>query len=590
MAQPVSQLRGQGGQELRGAKLQVPRFRLENLPTGLESVRGYKEIQTFFPSLGKLLNLSQQPKNHIWLDMAWSIEGLDCSGTAGPCQLHLRSKDGSIKKSQKAYLKVTHLLDPIRWVRGEYSLPGHPLCPKHKKTWKTTIQKMTDPWNQAYVEAIASYALGRFREEGISPHFNEFYGAFRAKADTYQYNLTEDYDSYRHSRWFWAGNQKNRFQLRMVNVENPSEPVAEAYLEYLKQPDVLEDSDKESDGDDAADEESDSEEEIDGNEANVELGSIHSGDDGMEEASDLDQASQTTSEDADNADNGDNANDEDDVDTPEHKIYAEISEYPVMLIAIEANDGTLDSLFENIEQVGSSPGTPEWEYKWSAWLFQVLAALSVAQNLLGMTHNDLHTNNIVWTETDQEYLYYTTRDGATFKVPTYGKLFRLIDFGRSIFQVNGTYYISDDFRAGNDADGQYFFKPLHKFPRNEVKPNPSFDLCRLAVSMFDALFPDTPDAKEGGTVLSSEEGFTVNETVSPLFNCIWRWMLDDEGRNVLVNPDGSERFPDFDLYKHIAASVHKAIPAQQFSDPAFDRFQVNPSEVGDTVKKWSLFC
>jgi hypothetical protein len=78
------------------------------------------------------------------------------------------------------------------------------------------------------------------------------------------------------------------------------------------------------------------------------------------------------------------------------------------------------------------------------------------------------------------------------------------------------------------------------------------------------------------------------ETVSPLYNTLWSWMIDDEGRTILIEPSGDERFPDFDLYKHIAASVHGAIPAQQFCAPPFDQFQVNPSEVGD-VKKWSLF-
>jgi hypothetical protein len=65
-------------------------------------------------------------------------------------------------------------------------------------------------------------------------------------------------------------------------------------------------------------------------------------------------------------------------------------------------------------------------------------------------------------------------------------------------------------------------------------------------------------------------------------------MIDDNGSNILVNPDGSERFPDFDLYKHIAAYIHTAIPSQQFKHPAFDKFQVNPSKVGN-VKKWQLF-
>jgi hypothetical protein len=90
-------------------------------------------------------------------------------------------------------------------------------------------------------------------------------------------------------------------------------------------------------------------------------------------------------------------------------------------------------------------------------------------------------------------------------------------------------------------------------------------------------------------VLSSEEGLEVRETVSPLYNALWSWLIDDDGRNVLIEPDGEERFPDFDLYKHIAAKIHSAVPALQLTHPAFDRFQVSPSEVGADVRKWSLF-
>jgi hypothetical protein len=209
--------------------------------------------------------------------------------------------------------------------------------------------------------------------------------------------------------------------------------------------------------------------------------------------------------------------------------------------------------------------------------------------MFGFTHNDLHTNNIVWIKTEQEFLYYTRQSGEVFKVPTYGKLFRIIDFGRAIFRINDQLFFSDDFKSGNDADGQYCFKPLSTKVSVEIPPNPSFDLSRLAVSLFDALFPEAPADKEGGVTLSSEEGLDVEETVSPLYNVLWSWMIDDDGCNVLVEPSGDERFPDFDLYKHIAANVHGAIPAHQFSKPAFDRFQVNASEVGD-VKLWSLFC
>jgi hypothetical protein len=262
-----------------------------------------------------------------------------------------------------------------------------------------------------------------------------------------------------------------------------------------------------------------------------------------------------------------------------------------MLIAVEENRGTMDDLLGNEAEVGVSIGTEEWEERWSAWIFQVIAALSVAQTLLGLTHNDLHTNNIVWTETEEKYLWYRSRAGAVFRVPTFGKLFRLIDFGRAIFTINGRQFISDDFRNGNDAEGQYYFKPLNQRckPDEAIPPNPSFDLSRLAVSMLEGIFPEAPKEKEGGAVLSSEEDMEVRETVSPLYNTIWRWLVDDDGHNILVEPDGEERFPDFGLYKHIAAKVHSAIPAQQFSKAAFDRFQAPPSSA-PTSGVWNLFA
>jgi hypothetical protein len=221
-------------------------------------------------------------------------------------------------------------------------------------------------------------------------------------------------------------------------------------------------------------------------------------------------------------------------------------------------------------------------------VFQIIAGLSCAQTLLGFTHNDLHTKNIVWSDTEDEFIYYTSRAGQVFRVPTYGKLFRIIDFGRAIFTINGQMFISDDFKPGNDADGQYCFSPLNQRVVSEIPPNPSFDLCRLAVSLVDGIFGTIPKKKEGGAVLSSEEDFIVYETTSQLYNMIWSWMIDDFGENIFVNPDGTERFPDFELYNHIAAHIHRAVPSQQISNPVFDEFQVGSAPAG--TKVYSLFC
>jgi hypothetical protein len=203
-----------------------------------------------------------------------------------------------------------------------------------------------------------------------------------------------------------------------------------------------------------------------------------------------------------------------------------------------------------------------------------------------MTHNDLHTNNIVWSDTTDEFLFYKDLGGNVWKVPTYGKIFRLIDFGRSIFTINKKIIVSDDFRPGNDADGQYAFKPLTANPREVVAPNPSFDLARLSVSLFEAIFPTKPADAESRAILSEEEGLVVRESVSPLYNCLWSWMVDDDDKNILMEPDGSERFPDFDLYKHIAAKIHNAEPAAQIHKMPFSQFKT----LEKVEKAYPLYC
>jgi hypothetical protein len=545
---------------LRGVPLPAPRFRTAPLPEKLRHVNGFRGLQTYFPALSKLFHVTKHQANTIWLDSNLRIAAIDISGTSGLCHVDLVNNvdvsgvsEHPVVKTCPAFLKVTHLLDPVRWMKGVYSFPKEAGLPWHSKTWAAAWTKLQDQSNQAYVETIAAYALGRIRDANLSPHFNQFYGAFCARANRYRYNLTEEFRSLRNTRWFWHGQKRNLYKLHIDSVKE-EEVSKEVLDELLREPDSSD---------------SDSEEEVNVEITAMEEASLHS-----DKMSDLSYAETTATESTEMEE--------------EYRIYAEITDFPVMMIALENNEGTMDSLLDDYTQVGSTPGTDEWELKWSAWIFQVIAALSAAQTLIGFTHNDLHTNNIVWSPTEEEYFYYTKRSGETFRVPTYGKLFRIIDFGRAIFTINSNQFISDDFKAGNDADGQYAFKPLHMRSKQEILPNPSFDLCRLSVSLFEALFPEAPEDKVEGAILSSEEDLEVIETVSPLYNVLWSWLIDDEGRNVLITPSGDERFPDFDLYKHVAAHVHTAVPARQFLHPAFGRFLVDPSEVG-SVKKWSLF-
>ncbi len=263
----------------------------------------------------------------------------------------------------------------------------------------------------------------------------------------------------------------------------------------------------------------------------------------------------------------------------------------------EAADGTMDQLVEEEESVMNSllsPGsqlgdgftmsdsienmtlllTDEKDRRWAAWLFQIVAALTQLQALLSFCHNDLHTNNIVWTKTSLEYIHYKRTNGTFFKVPTYGKLFHIIDFGRATFSIGDRMFMSDDFFEGNDAFGQYNYGACFTPDRPILYPNMSFDLCRLAVSLIDSLYNSTPEvaSKSNAKLLNVEGRWKKYETSSTLYNMIWRWLIDDKNRNVLRSADGEDRFPGFDLYVHIAKHVHSAVPKDQLGDDAFAQF------------------
>jgi hypothetical protein len=160
-------------------------------------------------------------------------------------------------------------------------------------------------------------------------------------------------------------------------------------------------------------------------------------------------------------------------------------------------------------------------------------------------------------------------------VPTYGRIFSLIDFGRAIFKIQDHLWLSDDHWPDNDAGGQYNFGPFYSIEKPKVVPNPSFDLCRFAVSLLEGLYDEPPAKRKGNSVplLSQEGGWKMHETTSPLFNLLWTWTLDDDGRTVYQDKTGDEKYPGFDLYIVIAKSVHDAVPKDQLRKPVFEQFQ-----------------
>lgn len=232
---------------------------------------------------------------------------------------------------------------------------------------------------------------------------------------------------------------------------------------------------------------------------------------------------------------------DDDEDEDEDKMNVLIKTFPVQIIALECCENTLDALLMDLADDMKDD-------EWAAITLQILMILITYQQVFGLTHNDLHTNNIMYVLTDKPFLYYKVADDKVYKVPTFGRIFKVIDFGRAIYQFRGQTMCSDSYdQEHGDAATQYNCEPFLNPAKPILLPNPSFDLCRLGCALFDFLVDDIKDTKK-----------VMHE--SAIKKVILSWCLDDKGRNVIYKNNGEERYPDFKLYKMIARTVHNHVP------------------------------
>ena len=248
-------------------------------------------------------------------------------------------------------------------------------------------------------------------------------------------------------------------------------------------------------------------------------------------------------------------------DSENQELIAKINTFPVSLIAMECCEDTLDSLIMN-ETLS--------ETEWGSIIIQILMMLITYQKKFHFTHNDLHTNNIMYTKTDLDFLYYQL-DGKFYKVPTFGRIYKIIDFGRAIYKFRGKLMCSDSFHKKGDAATQYNFEPYFNNKKPRLEPNYSFDLCRLGCALFDFIMDEEDD----------EENINddINKIKSPIFKIIATWCKDDKGRNVMYKNTGEERYPDFKLYKMIARTVHNHVPSKVLDHSFFDQFITNKKKI-----------
>ena len=230
--------------------------------------------------------------------------------------------------------------------------------------------------------------------------------------------------------------------------------------------------------------------------------------------------------------------------------FIKCEKMPVSLSLMEKLDSTLDDLLD--EDYNMS------ETEWFSMFFQVAFGLAVAQKYFNFVHNDLHSSNIMFKKTNAKYLYFQIGN-THYRVPTFGKITKIIDFARGTFKLGDRWIFSDQFKDDGDACGQYDYPVDGSLKNCENKPNPSFDLVRLGTTVIQHL--DNLDKVR-----------TFVEEIT----------LDEYGNSLCYDEDA------FQLYIDIAHNCHNAVPLEVMAKPIFNKFKIQKNKIpkGQTVFKY----
>ena len=457
-----------------------------------------------------------------------------------------------IKK--ECFKKFITLVDYVKFLIGKYKNETIQVLPGTMIDSTSLFQEYINSYhNYAYVDGFFYYLTSTLLDKGFI-HGLDFYDSYICISKECEIDIVDDFEYLCDSNYF-SEKLNNQFYFKdenLVDFFNKKQPIIisetnedikvdfeeleELEIDELNEIKLNDDLDK-NNLDEINDLDNDNETNDEDDDSDIVEDSDNEGSDGYETEGSSDTSSQSDTD--------------TDVDEKEEieKLALIIKKIPTQVIAIEKCEGTFDTLLENnlltIEELESA-------------IFQIILILYVYQNTFDFTHNDLHTNNVMFIYTNEKFLYYKVK-GIEYKIPTFGKIYKIIDFGRSIYKVNNKLVCSDSFSSNGTAHTQYNFEPFYNKNKQIVLPNKSFDLCRLACSMIDFIIDDIQQLNKFREV--------------PIYDLIISWLYDDSGTNVLYKNNGEERYPDFKLYKMIARIVHNHTPDKQFNHPCFNKYK-----------------
>jgi len=484
------------------------------------------------------------------------------------------------------FIKFSPIMNVTRYLTGKYDKDDSIFnLPDYNK--KDSHEKMLDDNNSSYTDSFFNYLSSFLLNEYNMFHGLNYYGSFLGIKNDYKINIGDDLDYLIESEYF-LDNIDNHFSLsgdiEKINEVKSMNNVSKKYKSKIKIQDDWKDNENEPMIQDMIDFEdvfNDDKVVVDVKSELEELTIFNLNEEVLDDAISLNSdgsnssgtidTGELSSEDEEwsTEDENDDEEEDDEEDDDEEfiDVNAVINKFPVQLICMEHCKNTFDSLIE----------TSLSKDEWISSLFQIVMILVIYQKALWFTHNDLHSNNIMYQETSKKFLFYKYND-VYYKVPTYGRIFKIIDFGRSIYKFKNYLYCSDAYKKGEDASSQYNFGPYYDKKKKELMPNFSFDLCRLACSIFDNIFTFNMIDDYSQNYIDTK---CKKDEVARLIN---DWCKDDKGRNILYTSEGDERYPEFKLYKMISRTVTNNLPEKEIQKEIFQKYIVNKKSIKNNLR------
>ena len=581
--------------------------------------------QNYIPIYNRFFSLNDINFNNINLNHNCYLQNIknkqESSKNLFQCRIK-NNKNDKIK-DKTIFIKQAPLLDPFKFLVGKYNnISDEKMCtlPSLNSCSNVCHEKLLDMNNSAYVDGFFVYLTSILKNDFKFNHGLDFFGSYLAVKKNYVLNIFDDLEYLHNSDYFnknknilfkiddythlfknekqklksikinYNSSAKSELTINSINNEmydnlfvetnNNDEPIVDnvEISNFELYPDMDNNYDNNTNittlktsstcssrisyTNSELSHDDDDNEDADYDDADY--------DDDGNNNNDNEHGSDTeTGIDTENTSDYESCSSED--DTIEEEINVTIPKFPIQLICMENCEKTLDELIYKNDLEKD---------EWFSALMQIIMILITYQKVFSFTHNDLHTNNIMYNETSKKYITYCFNK-TIYKIPTFGRIFKIIDFGRSIYKFQGKIFCSDSFQMGNDAASQYNTEPYFDDKKPRLEPNFSFDLSRLACSIFDYLVEDLDEIKD------------MTKVTDPVKKIIVEWCLDDKGINLLYKNNGDERYPDFKLYKMIARHVHNHTPQSQLERPEFSQFIVQNShenEIDINIDKIPILC